>query len=111
MGRLPAVTGGGSTASKMEQEGKATGPSGTAGLPKSNLTGTGLPWLYKKGNPVFQFKNNGVDGVRSRIINKLLSFQYRLGKLIGRKKASHICIFIERTFTNLFGREVYCDGK
>jgi len=95
----------------MEQEGKATGPTGTAGLPKSNLTGTGLPWLHKKGNPVFQFKDNGVDAVRSTIINKLLSFQYRLGKLIGRKKASHICIFIERTFTNLFGREVYCDGK
>jgi len=63
------------------------------------------------GNPVFQFKDNGVGAVRSTIINKLLSFQYRLGKLIGRKKASHIGIFIERTFTNLFGREVYCDGK
>jgi hypothetical protein len=95
----------------MEQAGKATGPTGTAGLPKSNLTGTGLPWLHKKGAPVFQFKDDGVDAVRSAIINKILSFQYRLGKLIGRKKANHICIFIERTFTNLFGREVYCDRK
>jgi hypothetical protein len=52
-----------------------------------------------------------VDAVRSTIINRILSFQYRLGKLIGRKKAGHICICIEKTFTNLFGREVYCDGK
>ena len=111
MGRLPAVTGGGSAASKMEQPGKATGPTGTAGLPKSKFIATGLPWLHRKGNPVFQFKDNGVNAVRSAIINKILSFQYRLGKLIGRKKARHICIFIEGTFTNLFGREVYCGGK
>jgi hypothetical protein len=65
----------------------------------------------KKGNPVFQFRGNGVQAVRSTIINKILSLQYQLGKLIGRKKARHICIFIERTFTDLFGREVYCDGK
>jgi hypothetical protein len=66
---------------------------------------------YKKSDPVFHFRENGVEAVRSSIINKILSFQYHLGKLIGRKKARHICILIERTFTNLFGREVYCDGK
>jgi hypothetical protein len=95
----------------MEHAGKATGPTGTAGLPKLIFTGTGLPWPHQKGNPVFQFKGNGVGVVRSTIINKILSFQYRLGKLIGRKKASLICTFIEGTFTNLFGREVYCDRK
>jgi hypothetical protein len=56
-------------------------------------------------------KGNGVSAVRSTIINKILSFQYRLGKLIGRRKAGHVCIFVEKTFTNLFGREVYCGGK
>jgi len=54
---------------------------------------------------------NGADVVRSTIINKILSFQYRLGQLIGRKRAGHICIYIEKAFTNLFGREVYCDRK
>jgi len=49
--------------------------------------------------------------MRSTIINKILSFQYRLGKLIGRKKATYICIFIDRIFTNLFGREVYYGKK
>jgi hypothetical protein len=106
VGRLPAVTGGGSAAPEKGRAGKAAGPTGTAGLPKLNLTGTGLPWLYQRGNPVFQFEGNGVSAVRSTIINKILSFQYRLGKLIGRRNAAHICIFIERTFTNLFGREV-----
>jgi len=53
----------------------------------------------------------GAGAVRSTIVNKLLSFQYRLGKLIGRKRARRICILIEGTFTNYFGREVYCDGK
>jgi len=28
----------------------------------------------------------------SRVINKLLSFQYGLGKLIGKRKAARICI-------------------
>jgi hypothetical protein len=49
--------------------------------------------------------------MRSTIINKILSFQYHLGKFIGRKKASHVCTFVERIFTNLFGREVYDDKK
>jgi hypothetical protein len=49
--------------------------------------------------------------MRSTIINKILSFQYRLGKLIGRKKASCVCIFLEGSFTKLFGREVYDDKQ
>jgi len=49
--------------------------------------------------------------VRSVIINKILSFQYRLGKIIGRRKASRICTVLERTFTALFGREVYDDKR
>ena len=53
MGRLPAVTGGGPTVPETEQAGKAAGPTGIAGLPKTNLTGTGLPWLHNKDNPVF----------------------------------------------------------
>jgi hypothetical protein len=40
---------------------KATGPSGTAGLPKL-LTGTGFPWLYLNGNPVFNF--NGLKELK-----------------------------------------------
>jgi hypothetical protein len=111
VGHLPTVKSGGSAAPKPEQPGKATGPNGTAGLPKSNPIATGLPWLHRRGNSVFHFKRNGVNAVRSTVINKILSFQYRLGKFIGRKKARRIGIFIERTFTNLFGREVYCRGK
>ncbi|HVP80968.1 MAG TPA: hypothetical protein VMV04_24020 [Thermodesulfobacteriota bacterium] len=53
----------------------------------------------------------GGDTMRSMIVNKILSFQYRLGKLIGRKRARRICVFIEGTFTNYFGREVYGYGK
>jgi len=49
--------------------------------------------------------------MRSSVINKILSFQYRLGRIIGRKKAAYICIALERTFTTLFGREVYEDKK
>jgi hypothetical protein len=49
--------------------------------------------------------------MRSVIINKILSFQYRLGRLVGRKKATRICIFVEESFTNLFGRERYNDKK
>ena len=47
--------------------------------------------------------------MRSLVVNKILSFQYRLGKLIGRKKANRICIVLERIFTDLFGREAYDD--
>ncbi len=48
--------------------------------------------------------------MRSLVINKILSFQYRLGRIIGRKRAGRICIVLERTFTTMFGREVH-DGK
>ncbi len=49
--------------------------------------------------------------MRSLLINKILSFQYRLGKIIGRKRACRICIALERTFTAIFGREVYDDER
>ena len=66
---------------------------------------------FAKGTPVFDLWSNGFDAMRSAIINKILSFQYRLGRLIGRKRASRICIFVEESFTNLFGRERYDDKK
>ncbi len=47
--------------------------------------------------------------MRSLVINKILSFQYRLGRIIGRKRAGRICIVLERAFTTIFGREVYDD--
>jgi hypothetical protein len=49
--------------------------------------------------------------MRSLVINKILSFQYRLGRLIGRSRAARVCSVLERTFTTLFGREVYDDDK
>jgi hypothetical protein len=49
--------------------------------------------------------------MRSLVVNKILSFQYRLGKLIGKKKAACICIILEKVFTGLFGREVYHGRK
>ena len=52
-------------------------------------------------------KDQGVREMRSLVINKILSFQYRLGKLVGRRKATRICSVMERSFTALFGREVY----
>ncbi len=48
--------------------------------------------------------------MRSLVINKILSFQYRLRKIIGRKRADCICTVLERTFTAVFGREAY-DGE
>ena len=45
--------------------------------------------------------------MRGFVINKILSIQYRLGKLIGKEKASYLCILLERTFLGLFGREKY----
>ncbi len=65
----------------------------------------------QESNSIFHLGGQGVRAVRSTIINKILSFQYRLGKLIGRKKAGTICVFVERSFTTVFGREVYWDGK
>jgi hypothetical protein len=45
--------------------------------------------------------------VRNYIINKIICLQYHLRKVIGKKMARWICILIEKTFTTLFGREVY----
>jgi hypothetical protein len=67
--------------------------------------------ILEAGLPILYFRGKGLDAVRSTIINKILSFQYRLGKIIGRKKAGQICSVVEKIFTDLFGREVYCDRK
>jgi len=48
--------------------------------------------------------------MKSTIINKILSFQYLLGKRIGRNKARFIAMTLEGAFTTLFGREGY-EGK
>ena len=45
--------------------------------------------------------------MRSWVINKILSLQYRLGKLIGKRKAARICVVLDKAFTRAFGREVY----
>ena len=49
--------------------------------------------------------------MRAQVINKLLSFQYRLGRVIGKKKARIACILIERVFVGICGREVYHGKK
>jgi hypothetical protein len=96
-------------APKKVQAGKATGPTGTAGLRSQVLQEPDCHGFTKEA--IRFFNGNGVSTVRSTIINKIMSFQYRLGKLVGRRKAGSICSFVERTFTNIFGREVYDGGK
>jgi len=49
--------------------------------------------------------------MRGTIINKILSFQYRLGKRIGRNKARLIAMILERAFTTVLGRDAYEDKK
>ncbi len=49
--------------------------------------------------------------MKSLVVNKILSFQYRLGRIIGRRKAGCICNVLEKTFTAVFGREVYNDKR
>ena len=56
----------------------------------------------------FYFRGDSLI-VRSHIINKIICLQYHLRKVIGKKMARWICILIEKTFTTLFGREVYYD--
>jgi len=51
VGRLPAEIAGGPLFQKGSRRGKPRVPIGVAGLPKEK--GTGLPWLYSIGNPVF----------------------------------------------------------
>ncbi|OGP74888.1 MAG: hypothetical protein A2V86_18265 [Deltaproteobacteria bacterium RBG_16_49_23] len=58
---------------------------------------------------VFYFLSDSLI-VRNYIINKIICLQYHLRKVIGKKMARWICILIEKTFTTLFGREVYRDG-
>jgi hypothetical protein len=49
--------------------------------------------------------------MRNIIINKILSFQYLLGRWIGRNKARFVAMTLESAFTTLFGREAYEDKK
>jgi hypothetical protein len=58
----------------------------------------------------FLFLRKEVLIMRNYIINKLLCLQYQLRKIIGKKMARWICIWIEKIFVILFGRENYHDG-
>ena len=49
--------------------------------------------------------------MRGFVMNKILSFQYRLGRVIGKAKARSVCIILEKSFVTLFGREVYHDER
>ena len=54
---------------------------------------------------------NGRKVMRCFVINKILAFQYRLGRVIGKGKARSVCIMLEKSFVKLFGREVYHDER
>jgi hypothetical protein len=49
--------------------------------------------------------------MRGFVINKILSFQYRLGRVVGKGRARSVCIMLEKSFVNLFGREVCHDER
>jgi hypothetical protein len=49
--------------------------------------------------------------MRGFVINKILSFQYRLGRVVGKGKARSVCIILEKSFVTLFGREVCHDER
>jgi len=59
----------------------------------------------------FFFRRNGRKVMRGFVINKILSFQYRLGRVVGKGKAKSVCIMLEKSFVILFGREVYHDER
>jgi len=63
------------------------------------------------GNNSVRQPNKSGTPMRSLILNKILSLQYRLGKLIGRKKARSICSLLEKCFVTVFGREIYHEKK
>ncbi len=65
--------------------------------------------FIQNGNPVF-FRENGRRVMRGFVIDKILSFQYRLGRVVGRGKARSVCIMLGKSFA-LFGREVYHDER
>ena len=74
------------------------------------MTKTGLPWPQSKWQSGFLLDEVPIK-MRSTIINKILSFQYRLGRRIGRNKARFIAMTLEKAFITLFGREAYEDKK
>jgi hypothetical protein len=45
--------------------------------------------------------------MRSYIINKIISSQYHLRRVVWKKMARGSCILIEKALTALFGREAY----
>jgi hypothetical protein len=49
--------------------------------------------------------------MRGFVINKILAFQYRLGRVVGKGKAMSVCNILEKSFVTLFGREVYHDER
>jgi hypothetical protein len=49
--------------------------------------------------------------MRGFVINKILAFQYRLGRFVGKGKARSVCNILEKSFVTLFGREVYHDER
>ena len=65
--------------------------------------------FIQNGNPVF-FRGNGRRVMRGFVINKILGFQYRLGRVVGRGKTRFVCIMLGKSFA-LFGREVYHDER
>jgi hypothetical protein len=88
---------------------KATAPRGIAGYRGIAGQEPGCRGPNQNGIPVFcsrvRFK------MRNTMINKILSFQYLLGRRIGRNKARFIAMSLERVFIALFGREAYEDKK
>jgi hypothetical protein len=70
-----------------------------------------LPWPQSKWQSGFSFRDKAFDKMRNTIINKILSFQYVLGRRIGRDKARIIAMTLEKVFITLLGREVYEDKK
>jgi len=77
---------------------------------QDSRTGTGLPWPQSKWQSGFLLRDEVLIKMRNTIINKILSFQYLLGRRIGRNKARFIAMTLEGAFTTLFGREAY-EGK
>jgi hypothetical protein len=59
----------------------------------------------------FFFRGNGRKVMRGFVINKILAFQYRLGRVVGKGKARSVCNILEKSFVALFAREVYHDER
>jgi hypothetical protein len=82
----------------------------TAGLPKRDPRNR-ITVALSKTVIRFLFGRNARKVMRGFVINKILSFQYRLGRVVGKGKAKSVCIMLEKSFVILFGREVYHDER